>query len=161
MPNKTPKATWRYIKRWFEAEYPNKDLTQSQISKILNPKRPRGPSDVDPVQVQKLRPESKRIRAGKYPKLERALYQWQQLMQQRGAAISMRINITRDGCTVLGEDAMCLLYAPVIFVVLFRNFSELHTCLVYARYKHIALRPDDMLVSSVICTVVRIHFPSP
>ncbi|KAF8418723.1 hypothetical protein EV426DRAFT_715294 [Tirmania nivea] len=44
-----PKTTWRQIKRWFESEHPNKTLTQSQISKILNPKRPRGPSDVDPV----------------------------------------------------------------------------------------------------------------
>ncbi|KAF8440742.1 hypothetical protein BGX38DRAFT_1272879 [Terfezia claveryi] len=55
---------------------------------------------------------------------QRVLYQWQQLTQQRGAAISIRINITRDGCTVLGEDDIYLLYAPVIFVLLFRNFSE-------------------------------------
>ncbi|RPB21153.1 hypothetical protein L211DRAFT_851752 [Terfezia boudieri ATCC MYA-4762] len=59
-------TTWRFIKRWFEAQNPNKELTQSQISNILNPKRPRGPSDVDPVQVQKLRPDSKRIRTGRY-----------------------------------------------------------------------------------------------
>ena len=51
-----PKATRRQIKRWFESEHPNKILTRSQISKILNPKRPRGPSDVDPIQVQKSYP---------------------------------------------------------------------------------------------------------
>ncbi|KAF8456993.1 hypothetical protein BGX38DRAFT_1266208 [Terfezia claveryi] len=45
-----PKTTWRHIKRWFESANPNKELTQSQISTTLNPKRPCGPSDVDPVQ---------------------------------------------------------------------------------------------------------------
>ncbi|KAF8427942.1 hypothetical protein EV426DRAFT_714825 [Tirmania nivea] len=33
-------TTWRYIKCWFEAQNPNKELTQSQISKILNPEHP-------------------------------------------------------------------------------------------------------------------------
>ena len=59
-------------------------LTQSQISKILNLKRPRGPFDVNPLQVQKLRPDSKRIRTGSYTELEAALYQWQQFMQKNG-----------------------------------------------------------------------------
>ncbi|KAF8448528.1 hypothetical protein BGX38DRAFT_1188265 [Terfezia claveryi] len=67
---------------------PNKDLTKSKISKLLNPKRPRGTSDVDPVQEQKLRPVSKRIKSGKHTKLDSTLFQWQQLMQQRGVAIS-------------------------------------------------------------------------
>ena len=58
-----PKATWRQIKRWFQSANPNKNFTQSQISQILNPKRPRGPSDVDPIQVQKVRPEAKRIKS--------------------------------------------------------------------------------------------------
>jgi len=40
-----PKSTWRTIKHWFEGAHPNKGITQSQISRILNPKRPRRPSD--------------------------------------------------------------------------------------------------------------------
>ena len=79
-----PGITWRYIKRWFEAQNPHTELTQSQISKILHPKRSRGPSDVDPVQVQKLRPDSNRIRTARYNELEAALYQWQQLIQENG-----------------------------------------------------------------------------
>ena len=47
-----PKTTWSHIKRWYEAENPNKDVTESQSSKNLNPKRPHGPSDIDPAQVQ-------------------------------------------------------------------------------------------------------------
>ena len=77
-----PKSTWRHIKRWFESANPKKELTQSQISKILNPKRPRGPADLDSLQIQKLHSESKRIRTGNYHELDSALYQWQQLMQR-------------------------------------------------------------------------------
>ena len=44
----------RYIKQWFESEKQNKELTHPQISKTLNPKRLRGPSDADPAQVQRL-----------------------------------------------------------------------------------------------------------
>ncbi|KAF8442555.1 hypothetical protein BGX38DRAFT_1144147 [Terfezia claveryi] len=66
-----PDLTWRGIKRWFEDKFPNKILTQSQISKILNPtKRPRGPSDastLDPQQVQQSRRDRKRLRTGQYP----------------------------------------------------------------------------------------------
>lgn len=40
--------------RWFKSENPEKELTHSQISKILNAKRPRVPSDVDPGQIQRL-----------------------------------------------------------------------------------------------------------
>ena len=83
-----PKATWRQIKCWFELGNPNNNLTETQISKILNPKIPRGPSNLDLVQVQKLRPEAKRIKSGKHPKLDSALFQEQQSMQQRGVAIS-------------------------------------------------------------------------
>ncbi|RPB24692.1 hypothetical protein L211DRAFT_143014 [Terfezia boudieri ATCC MYA-4762] len=113
-----PGTTWRYIKRWFEAQNPNKELTQSQISKILNPKTPRGPSDVDPVQVQKLRPDSKRIRTGRYTELEAALYQWQQLMQKNG-----QVGISYD------------LYACLLFMVSFRSFFYL--VLNFSSYKHI------------------------
>ena len=59
---RNPKATWRYIKRWFGSGNPQKDLTQSQISKILNFKKPRGPLGVDPVLVQKLRPDVNALR---------------------------------------------------------------------------------------------------
>jgi len=39
--NTQPDLTWRGTKRWFEGKYPSKILSQSQISKILNPtKRP-------------------------------------------------------------------------------------------------------------------------
>ena len=60
-------CTWRTVRRWFLSQPQNMDkkITQSQISRILNPKRPRGPSDVDPVQIQKLLPTSKRLRTGK------------------------------------------------------------------------------------------------
>lgn len=49
--SENPQSTWRHIKRWFELKYPTKTLTQSQVSKILHRKRPRGPSDVDPIQI--------------------------------------------------------------------------------------------------------------
>lgn len=69
------KSTWRQIKQWFESTYPNtKQLSQSQISKFINTKRPRGPSDVDPIQISKLQPSSKRIRTGKHPELDAALF---------------------------------------------------------------------------------------
>ena len=43
-----PAITWRSIKRWFETNNPAQELTHSQISNILNPKRPRGPDLVPP-----------------------------------------------------------------------------------------------------------------
>ena len=49
----------RVIKHWYESQYPAKALRQSQISIILHPKRPRGPSDVDPHHLEELKPESK------------------------------------------------------------------------------------------------------
>jgi len=82
------KATSRQIKHWFESANPNKNLTQSHISKILNSTRPHGPSDIDSVQVQKLQPEAKHINSGKHTKLDSVRFQWQQLRQQRGVAIS-------------------------------------------------------------------------
>lgn len=57
-----PRITWRAIRRWFETNNPAKELTKSQTNEILNPKRPRGPSDVDPAQILKLRSDSKSIR---------------------------------------------------------------------------------------------------
>jgi len=41
------------MKRLFKSEQQNKELTHSQISKTLNPKRLRGPSDADPAHVQR------------------------------------------------------------------------------------------------------------
>ena len=38
-----PEATWRSMKRQFEATHADKTLTQSQISRTLNPKNARGP----------------------------------------------------------------------------------------------------------------------
>jgi len=81
-----PKSTCCTIKRWFEGTHPNKEITQSQTSRILNPKRPRGPSDA-PI-IQKVLPTTKRLRTGKFPELDAALFEWQQIMQKRKIAIT-------------------------------------------------------------------------
>jgi len=86
-----PTEGWRAIKRWYEAQHPAKTLSQSQVSKILHPKRPRGTLDassVDPNYLAKLNPERKRLRTGKYAELEKALYEWHQeyASQNRGVA---------------------------------------------------------------------------
>ena len=83
-----PGSSCSSIKRWFEAPYPDTVLTQSQISQTLNPKRARGPSDADIVNVQKLLPTGKRMRRGKFPELDAALFEWQQVMQKRKIAIT-------------------------------------------------------------------------
>lgn len=80
-----PGTTWRYIKRWFESTYPSKQITQSQISKFINSKRPRVPSD---SQIGKLQPTTKRLKTGKHPELDAALFEWQQVMQKRKIAVS-------------------------------------------------------------------------
>ncbi|KAF8418679.1 hypothetical protein EV426DRAFT_577405 [Tirmania nivea] len=62
-----PGSSWRTIKRWFEGIDPTKVLTQSQISRTLNPKRA-----VPPMQhVQKLLPTAKRMRRGKFPRAQK------------------------------------------------------------------------------------------
>ena len=58
-----PAEGWRAIKFWYEGQYSTKTSSQSQISKILHPKQPRGPSDassIEPNYQEKLKSESKR-----------------------------------------------------------------------------------------------------
>ena len=59
-----PTEGWHAIQHWFESQHPSKSLSQSQISEILHPKRPRGLSDartIVPNYLAKLKPDSKRL----------------------------------------------------------------------------------------------------
>lgn len=73
--NLHPGRTWKQVQQWFADNHAGKAPDQSQISRW----KKREP----PTSDEKLRPEQKRIKEGKFPELEAALFEWHQRMQTR------------------------------------------------------------------------------
>lgn len=84
-----PGSNWRQIKSWFDSTYAPKQITQTQISKFINAKQYCSNSAaIDSIQLSKLQPTTKRIKTGRHPELNAALFEWQQIMQKRKIAIT-------------------------------------------------------------------------
>ncbi|KAF8418268.1 hypothetical protein EV426DRAFT_577619 [Tirmania nivea] len=64
-----PGQSYQDIKQRFNEKYAPTIISKSQISKIINPKRPQGASTSIPTQPRKIQPAAARVRSGKWSEL--------------------------------------------------------------------------------------------